>query len=148
MSLAITSVVLCALAFAFSASASSYAENVNLFDSVNKSRQALGRIISDIRTADSVNADSPANECALITSAGNDITYQYDAVDGKVYVIDNSTANRYILCENVTSMSFEKYTVTRELITYVTSVQVSMQVESGGVEKKFSAAAAVRRNLE
>ena len=54
----------------------------------------------------------------------------------------------YLLCDNVTAMTFTKDTATEEAVTYVKSVQISMTVVSGDVEKTISAAAVVRRNLK
>jgi len=87
------------------------------------------------------------NECTLITAAGDDITYQYNNGDNKLYLITNDDLSDpdYVLCDNVTDMTFTK-TPTDDG-TDCKSVQISITVTRGNVERKISAAAAIRRNL-
>jgi len=106
-------------------------------------------LTSQLRTADAVDPTSPANECTLITAGGDDITYRYNNADNKLYLITNDdlTDPDYVLCDNVTAMTFTKDTVIIESIEKVRSVQVSITVASGNVQQKISAAAVIRRNL-
>jgi len=146
IALAITGLLLVAVAVAFNASITNYRENEDIFKTINTARQALLRITSQLRTADAVDPNAPNNECSLFTADGEDITYQYRSADNKLYLITNSDGQEYVLCDNVTAMTFKKDTAAGD--AYVKSVQISMTVESGNVQRTVSAAAAVRRNLK
>ncbi len=147
LALAMASILLATIATAFNASIINYRENEDKFKVINSARQALFRITSQLRTADAVEPSSPVNECTLITAGGDDITYQYNNGDNKLYLIDNLSGNNYVLCDNVTAMTFTKDTVIIESIEKVRSVQISITIARGNVERKISAAATIRRNL-
>ncbi len=147
VALAIASILLAAVATAFNASIINYRENEDIFKAINSARGALLRITTQLRTADAVDPTSPANECTLITAGGDDVTYQYNNGDNKLYLIDNLSGSSYVLCDNVTAMSFAKDTVIIESIEKVRSVQVSITVVRGNAQRKISAAAVIRRNL-
>ncbi len=148
IALVITAILMVAVTFALSASMMSYRQNEDLFKAVNSARQALYRITTQLRTATAVDPNKPANECAFITADGQNITYEYRNADGKLYLITNSNGQEYVLCENVTAMTFTRETrLDDEGFTFVASVQVSMTVQVGDFERKVSAAAVVRRNL-
>ena len=147
LALAMASILLATIATAFNASIINYRENEDMFKVINSARQALFRITSQLRTADAVEPNSPVNECTLITAGGDNITYQYNNGDNKLYLIDNLSGNNYVLCDNVTAMTFTKDTVIIESIEKVRSVQISITIARGNVQRKISAAAAIRRNL-
>jgi prepilin-type N-terminal cleavage/methylation domain-containing protein len=149
LALTIASILLATVATAFNASIINYRENEDIFKVINSARGALFRLTSQLRTADAVDPNSPANECSLITAGGDDITYRYNNADNKLYLITNDDLSDpdYVLCDNVTAMTFTKDTVIVESIEKVRSVQVSITVACGNVERKISAAAVVRRNL-
>jgi len=81
--LAITAVVLTAVAVAFNAAAINYRENEGIFKAINGARQALFRMTTQIRTASAVDPNSANNECAMITAGGEDITYRYESARKK-----------------------------------------------------------------
>lgn len=145
IALAISAMLLVAVAVAFNASAVNYQENEDIFKVINSARQALFRMTSQLRTAKGVNHDAPVNECTMITALDENITYRYNSDDNKLYLITNVDSNEYVLCDNVTAMSFTK-TPTDDGLD-CKSVQISMTVVSGNVQKTISAAAAIRRNL-
>jgi len=149
LALAIASILLATVATAFNASFINYRQNEDMFKVINSARQSLFRLTSQLRTADAVDPTSPANECTLITAGGDDITYRYNNADNKLYLITNDDLSDpdYVLCDNVTAMTFTKDTVIIESIEKVRSVQVSITVVYGNVERKISAAAVIRRNL-
>jgi Tfp pilus assembly protein PilW len=149
IALAIASMLLASIAVAINASIVNYRENEDIFKVINSARQALLRITNHIRTADAADPASPANECTLVTAGGDDITYRYNNVDNKLYLITNYdlTDPDYVLCENVTAMTFTKQTFVDNAITKVRGVQISMTVAQGNAERKISAAAVIRRNL-
>ena len=150
IALAITGLLLVAVAVAFNASITNYRENEDIFKTINTARQALLRITSQLRTADAVDPCTPNNECTLITAGRDDITYRYNNGDSKLYLITNDdlSDSDYVLCDNITAMTFTKNTATEDAVVYVKSVQISMTVISGNVQRTVSAAAAVRRNLK
>ena len=143
LALAISAILLAAVAAAFNASAINYRENEEIFKTINNARQALFRMTSQLRTADAVDPAAPINECSFFTSAGDDITYRFDSDDNKLYL--DKDGNSYVLCDNVTAMSFSK-TLTDEGDD-CKSVQISITVASGDLERTLAAAAVVRRNL-
>jgi prepilin-type N-terminal cleavage/methylation domain-containing protein len=149
LALAIASILLATVATAFNASIINYRQNEEMFKVINSARQSLFRLTSQLRTADAVDPTSPVNECTLITAGGDDITYRYNNADNKLYLITNDDLSDpdYVLCDNVTAMTFTKDTVIIESIEKVRSVQVSITVACGNVQKKISAAAVIRRNL-
>ncbi len=94
---------------------------------------------------EAVNPAAPANQCTFLTPEGDTITYDYRSADNKLYLLTNS--NEYLLCENVTGMTFTKNTFVEGTLTKVKSVQISMTVQNGDVQNTISAASVIRRNL-
>ncbi len=150
LSLAVMAILLVAIATAFNASTINYRENENIFRSMNSARQAMFRITNQLRTEKAVDPNSPANECALITADNEDVTYRYDSSDDKLYLVTNDdlTDSDYVLCGNVSAMTFTKTTKTEDGDIYVKNVQISLTVESGDVERKVCAAVVIRKNLD
>lgn len=146
IALAISAMLLAAIAVAFHASVVNYDTNNDLFNSLNSARLALLRITTQLRTSDAVNPDSPGNECELITSAAQTIKYRYNAADNTLYL--DKAGSSYALCENVTAMNFTKTTDTVDSVTFVKSVQITITVQTDSTEKTLSAATAIRKNLD
>jgi prepilin-type N-terminal cleavage/methylation domain-containing protein len=149
LALAIAAMLMVGVATAINASFFNYRENENTFKAINSARQALLRITSEIRTADAADPNAPANECTLITSNGADITYRYNNADNKLYLITNDdlTDPDYVLCDNITAMTFTRQTFVENFQTKVRSVLISITVQQGNTEKKIAAAAVIRRNM-
>jgi prepilin-type N-terminal cleavage/methylation domain-containing protein len=147
ISLMILGLLMTGLAVAFNASVLNYHTNKDLFEAMNSGRQALLRITNDLRSA-IVNHDEPANQCSMVTSDGRDITYRYDSSQGTLFLDVNSGANAgtYALCNNVTSMSFQRATRTDD-ITAVRNVRILMTVTVGETSQNLAAGAVVRKNL-
>jgi len=145
LALAITALLLVAVAVAFNASIINYRENEDIFKTINMARQALLRITTQIRTGHSFNPVEPDNRCSFFTAEDEDITYEYRSADNKLYLITNSDSQEYVLCDNVNSTSFIKNLTDDG--SDVKSVQISMTVVSGNVQRTVSAAAVIRRNL-
>lgn len=148
IALVITGILLAAVATAFNASAINCRENENIFKTINNTRQALFRITSQLRTGYWVDPNAPNNECSFFTANGRDITYRFNNADNKLYLITNDDLldDDYVLCENVTSMSFIK-TPTDDGAD-AKSVQISMTVQSGNRQRTVPAAAVIRKNLK
>jgi len=151
LALVITAMLMAAVAVAFNASITNYKQNQNIFNNINSARQALYRITTQIRTANAVDPNAPANECSFFTSDGNDITYRYDNTDCKLYLMTNNNPSdpNYLLCDNITAMSFTQDTDTDDQgDPYVKSVQISLTIGHGNIQQTLSAAAVIRRNLQ
>jgi len=149
VALAISSILLVAVAVAFQSSMMNYRENEDIFKVINNARQALFRITTQLRTANAVMISEPNNMCTFQTPDSESITYEYRSAENKLYLITNDDGNEYVLCDDVTAMTFTRETFydSDEDLTKVKSVQISMTVVNGNTEKTISAAAVVRRNL-
>jgi hypothetical protein len=145
--------LLAAVALAFNASAVNYSENEAMFKAMNTARQALLRITTEIRTAQSVAligagaGDDPDNSrCSMIASDGRDITYRYDSAADTLYLDDNIGGSNYVLCTNVTAITFDRATVPDDP-TAVRNVQISITVSVNDLSQTLATAAVVRKNL-
>jgi len=165
IALAITAILLTAIAVAFNASIINYTENQNIFKAINSARQALTRITTEVRTGWVDPNVSDPTRCEVQCADGS--TYHtYYLVS---YVDDNGQQKNKLklhvssnpndginpldpsLCDNVADMTFN-YTVAPPLPPelpdpYVKSVQISMTVAIGDVRQTVSAAAVVRKVL-
>jgi prepilin-type N-terminal cleavage/methylation domain-containing protein len=150
IALAVTAMILAAVATAFNASIINYKQNKDLFQAVNNSRQALSRITTQLRSATAVDTASPTNECTLITAAGEDITYQYNSSDSTLYLVTNDdlTDEDYIICEDVTAVTFTKQTDSDGGPTFVKSMLISMVITVDDISQTVSSAVVIRRNLD
>lgn len=149
IALAISAILLAAIAIAINASTINYSENEKMFKTINSARQALFRMTTQIRTADAVDPNAASNMCSLITADGEDISYLYNSGDNKLYLITNDdlTDSDYVLCENVTAMNMTKNTVIEDAMIKVISVQIVITVQIGDSQRTIASAAVVRRNL-
>lgn len=144
--LAISAILLAAVAAAFNASLVSYGENEEMFWTINNARQALARMTSQLRTGYAVNPSADANEVSFFTAANENTTYEFRSDEQRLYLVQNTTpVKEYVLCDDVVSASFTK-TMTDDGMD-CKSVQISLTVESGDTQRTLSAAAVVRRNL-
>jgi prepilin-type N-terminal cleavage/methylation domain-containing protein len=143
IALSISAILLGAIAVAFNGSIINYQQNESIFRTINNARQALYRMTTQIRTAEAVDPNASSTECSFFTADGENITYEYRSADNKLYLITNS--QEYVLCDNVTAMTFTKSFSEDGL--YCKSVQISMTVVSGDLQRTISSAAVIRRNL-
>ena len=145
IALAITAMLLVAVAVAFNASVMNYTQNEDMFKAVNSARQALVRITTQLRTGYLVDPCAPSNKCNFYTADGSDITYRYNAAENKLYLITNDdlSDSDYVLCDNITSMTFVKTPTDDGSDTK--SVQISITVSSGDVQQTVTSAAVIRR---
>jgi len=151
IALAISAILLAAVAVAFNGSIINYQQNEDIFKTINSARQALFRITTQLRTANAVDPNAPSNQCTFQTPGLENITYDYRNANNKLYLITNSDGQEYVLCDNVTAMTFTKDTFIQDVggipQTRVKSVQINMTVVSGDVQRTVSSAAVIRRNL-
>jgi len=157
LSLAILGMLMAAVAVAFDASVKNYQANQGIYRTVNTGRQTLLRITNDVRTAENVLKlgtppdGDPPTQLTLKNANGNDITYYYsttdDAVNGfekhALYLLSENGANKYKLCENISSMTFSR---TPEPVRNV-RIKMGLTDPDSGVTQTLVAAAVVRRNL-
>ncbi len=160
MGLAISAILLVAVAVAFNASLTNYRENEDMFWAVNNARQALMRMTNEIRNAGyldefaippwmGVSAMDPNNQCTVVKADHETIRYEFRSADKKLYLIKPATNAEYVLCDNVIAAEFAKIT---ENGVDAKSVQISLTVESDAQSDPYqctlSAAAMVRRMPE
>jgi len=144
IALAITAILLTAIAVAFNASIINFNENQNIFKAINGARQALSRITTQVRTGlvDQTNI-SDQTRCKVLCADGSTVTYRYESDEQKLYL--NTSGVNHLLCDKVTAMTFKKDSNTPT--GDVKSVQISMTVVSGDVRQTVAAAAVVRKVL-
>ncbi|HEX41518.1 MAG TPA: type II secretion system protein [Phycisphaerales bacterium] len=147
---AITSILLAAVAMAFNAQAFNLRQNEQMLKTLNQARQAMLRLTTQLRTADFVDPDTAAGSCRLITADGEDLTYSYNAGDRKLYLTTNDDLSDpdYVLCDNVASATFQKTTFVDGGQTKVKYVRITATVSLGDTQQTVHAAAAIRRNLK
>jgi prepilin-type N-terminal cleavage/methylation domain-containing protein len=147
IALAITGLLLAAVATAINASAINYAENEDMSQVTIAARQLLSRITTQLRTASAVDPAVNANECSLICDDGTQIIYRYNSDDDTVYLVTSDNSS-YVLCKDITAMTFDKQTVLSDSVTYVKSVQITMTIQRGSTIKNLAAATVIRKNIE
>jgi len=164
--LAISAVLLTAVAVAFNASIVNYRENEDMFWSLNNARQALSRMTSQIRVAGyldetamppewyGVNYADANNVCSFWTATTphellsyefRDATHANPACRNKLYLVNNTTHQEYLLCDDVVSATFTKVPCSDPTGGGARSVQISLTVQSGRSQRTLTAAAVVRR---
>lgn len=144
--LAISAMLMTALAVAFNASIINFQENETMFKSINSARQALTRMTSQLRTADGVQFTAPGNQCIFLSHSSELLTYEYRSADSKLYLIKNASGSEYTLCDNVIAASFTKTQADGDP-NDSKSVLISLTVQNGDGQRTLSAAAVVRRAL-
>lgn len=164
VSMTILAMLMTAVAFAFDAAVTNFEENRGIYETVNRARQSLLRITTDLRTASDIalDADDSPNEdtqISLFTNGGDNVTYRYNSADDTLYYDDHNSGNSYTLCENVTAMTFDRTEVTiqrdtnndgvLESVPAIRDVRIVLTVadDAGKVEKTLAAATLIRRNM-
>ncbi len=144
ISLALLAMLMAAVGVAVHASAMNYKANEDIFKAMNTARQAMTRITCDLRTATEVFGADPDTQCSLITPDGRDITYRWNSADETLYLDINPNAGSYVLCRNVTAMTFARTPLAGEPVR---NVRVLMTVKVGDVSQTVASAAVIRRNM-
>ena len=147
ISLVIVALLLTAVAVTLNASAINYRENENVFRSINEARQALTRMTTQIRTG-LVDPNNIADQqtCEVLCSDGSRVKYHYDSPSKHLYLYDYGTGLDYLLCDNVSSITFKKDNSTPS--GDVKSVRISVTISDDQVTQSLSAAAVVRKVLD
>ncbi len=147
ISLVIIGMLLAAVAVALNASAINYRENEKAYQAINKARQALIRMTTQIRTANSVdNNIADEQSCEVFCGDDSRVRYYYSA--NGLYLYDYDTGSDYLLCDNVSSITFKKDNNTP--LGDVKSVRISITISDsdGQMTQSLAAAAVVRRVLD
>ena len=147
VALAISAVLLAAVAVAFNASVINYRENEKMYQTMNNARQALTRMTNQLRTGYAVDPNAATNRCSFFTAQNENLTYEFRSTDDTLYLITNDSGNEYVLCDDVTAATFTKTPVLTESGWDCKSVQISLTVTDGTFERTLAAAAVIRRNL-
>jgi hypothetical protein len=155
ISLAITAMLLTAVAAAFTASAQAIGENDDFFRATQAGRVSINHFLTEIRTG-TIDAPSNSYTLRLITApkAGGggeeDRTYQWRSADKKLYLVtnDDTTDPDYVLASNVTSATFsaemgKDYNNT----DCVARITVTLVVTIGNNAVRLSGSAAPTKNL-
>lgn len=150
ISLVLLAIMMTAVAVCFDASSKNYQENEKILDTLTAARQAITRMTTQLRTADTVAMTDPNGQCSLIDSGGTDISFMLDEDSNILYLVtnDDDTDRDYVLCRNVSNLVFVKQTGFDSLgQPCVKSVRISLTVSSGNVSRQFASAAVIRKNL-
>ena len=175
MALMILGMLLASVALAFQASASSYKYNEDMLKAMNTARQALWRITTDARVVNGValigiesDDDIDNKKCSMKWWVVEDddsitlikhITYHYNTSTAASYnpALDENTLYQivtvgdqpgtYVLCRNVSDMSFDRSTVPGDPAA-IRSVRIKMTVTIGQTSQTVATAAILRKNLQ
>lgn len=147
MSLVILAMLMATVALAFNASVINYTANKDMYRAMNTARQALLRITSDIRMAVNVDATTAANLCSIDYDGnvgnGAEATYNFDSANKvlNLTLANVTNAGTYVLCEDVSAMTFTKTPATGN----AKNVRITMTVTVGDESQTVSTAAVIRR---
>lgn len=144
ISLAISALLMAAVAAAFNAAAMGYQDNRDIYNAINNARQALNRMTAELRTGYDVDANDPNTQCVFCLSDGTSVTYRWGYPSDSNLYLDKGS-DTYTLCENVTDLYFDKSHIGDN--GHSKGVQIYMQVQTGSATQNLVAAAAIRRNL-
>ena len=156
LSLMILGMLMTAVAIAFDASVKNYKANEGIARNINLARQTLLRITNDIRTAQTVSIIGPGGDLhnsrlTLTTADGQSITYRFNQPTGELFLVtnDDTTDDDYVLCRNITAMTFNRAVVPASNPPAVRNVRIVMTLNDpvANTTQTLAAAAVVRRNL-
>ena len=146
ISLAISAMLLTAVAAAFTASSDAIEVNDEFFRASQAARVSLNQILTEVRRAHSINVT--ADQIDMITFDSSDRSYMLDTVANtlKLRTNDIATDPDYTLCSNVTAHTFAADTETDSGgISHVVRVSVTLTVQVGKNSVRLTGSAAPRR---
>ena len=155
ISLAITALLMAAVAGAVQAVLMSYTENMSIAEVAQASRVVLYRMMSEARTADAISIGShrltiipPANEQGI-----DQIEYELSGgVLSYRTTVDGNTTSQAVVSAGQ-SVEIVAFTVTRQTavdgegVTYTVSVTAQLTLQCGKETMPITASACPRRNL-
>jgi hypothetical protein len=152
ISLAISAMLLTAVAAAFTASSDAIEQNDTFFRASQAARVSMTQILTEIRRANAVNAPAGTltglKSLSMITHDSKDRTYSYDTAAQKLKLITNDvlTDPDYTLASNCTSTTFDFDTFTDAGgIKHVSRVAVTIVVKVDKNTIRLTGSAAPRR---
>lgn len=157
LTLAISAMLLTAIAGAFSASASAIRENDRFFRATQAARVAMNQILDAVRRAHAVQLTTSASPPSTVSSSwvesltfdGHDYTYQY--ANGQLVLIDNGTTGspQFTLAHNVTSAQFVGEYAPNPNTGALRCVKVTLDIviEIGDNQVHLSGSAVPRRTI-
>ena len=140
ISLAISAMLLTAVAAAFSASSEAIEQNDTFFRASQAARVSMNQILTEVRRANPVDAvNSKANDLAMVGHDGNPRDYIYDAASKKLK-LDTHTPGKpqYTLASNCTNATFTYDIVSGQVMRV--SVTIIVQVDRNTIRLTGSAA--------
>lgn len=148
IALAVMALLLTAVAVALNASSINYEENKDMFNALNMGRQAMMRMVNQLRTANSVAPTDPNTQCSFWTGDTPSLNRQfiYNSAKQELDLKYLDTNVSYPLCRNVTAMTFTRSVVTGTP-SYVRSVQMSMTITVGNSRQTIKSAVVLRKTL-
>jgi len=140
ISLAISAMLLTAVAAAFSASSEAIEQNDTFFRASQAARVSMNQILTEIRRANPVDAvNSTATDLAMVGHDGNPRDYIYDAASKKLK-LDTHTPGKpqYTLASNCTNATFTYDIISGQVMRV--SVTLIVQVDKNTIRLTGSAA--------
>ena len=110
IALAITAILLAAVAVAFDAGLQNYSANQDLTVASRSARNALNRMAATIRSAwndphvDTIQISEDGAECALVDADGRDIVYFHDSDESRLELSIDGGDNWHVLLDGVHSL--------------------------------------------
>jgi prepilin-type N-terminal cleavage/methylation domain-containing protein len=152
ISLAISALLLTAVAVAFSASSQVIEHNDQFFRASQAARVSMNQLLTQIRRCTTIDVAN-SKTINLLTDNGADISFVYDDsatnVEDKVLkLITNDVAADpdYTLASNISALAFTEDTAQdANGTTYTVRVAITITVEVGGNQVRLSGSAAPRR---
>jgi hypothetical protein len=147
ISLAISAMLLTAVAAAFTASSDAIQINDEFFRASQAARVSMNQILTEIRRSNAVE-ETASNTLKMITHDNKDRTYFYDAANRKLKLITNdvTTDPDYTLTSNCPQASFEFDTYIDSLgVKHIIRVSVTIVVQVGNNQIRLSGSAAPRK---
>lgn len=145
ISLAISAMLLTAVAAAFSASTSAVEHNDQFFRACQAARVSLNLILTEVRRSNAVDVPS-SSQINLITADGEDLSYIYDQNSHTLKLVKNATAQEFVLSRNVNALSFTSDISTGAGgVTFVSRVSASLTVEVQDNRVSLTGSTAPRR---
>jgi prepilin-type N-terminal cleavage/methylation domain-containing protein len=148
ISLAISAMLLTAVAAAFSASSDAIEINDEFFRASQAARVSMNQLITEIRRANAVSVPANNKTLSMITYDNKDRTYTFDSASKKLKLITNDilTDPDYTLAANCTSTTFDVDTYTDGGgIKHVVRVSVTIVVQVGKNQIRLTGSAAPRK---
>ena len=148
ISLAISAMLLTAVAAAFTASSDAIEQNDTFFRASQAARVSMTQILTEIRRANAVQVPANNKSLSIITHDNKDRTYSFDSAAQKLKLITNDilTDPDYTLANNCTSATFDADTFTDAGgIKHVVRVAVTVIVKVDKNTIRLTGSAAPRR---